>query len=122
MMNDRMKRLMKRIVKDSPRAREDYLAERQRLARKIRSMAERGEVAIVHGGIDCDGSRWDDRVAYVPALPVAVEKWLDDYNDGAEGPQWTSIWKPSEARELRSSSRDLVLEAYEDGHPHVIYY
>lgn len=100
--------------------RPDWLASRADLAARVATLAEEGEVAIVFGGMDCDCARWDDRVATVPALPVAVVQWIDRYHEGAEGPQWTRLERPSVARDLRSSSRDLALEAFEDGHPHVV--
>ena len=78
-------------------------------------------VAVVYGGMDCDCSRWDDRVAILPAVPTVVSRWVDRYHDGAEGPQWTRISRPSRAPK-KSTSRDLALEAFEDGHPHVVRY
>ena len=99
----------------------DRLSRREKLAFKIEENAQEEMVAIVYGGRDCDMSQWDNRVSYVPATVTHVEKWVDDYMEGAEGPQWWHIEKPSSAKELESSSRDLALEAHEDGHPHVVY-
>ena len=82
---------------------------------------EGGKVAIVYGGMDCDCSRWDDEVAIVSANLVTYFAWSDSYDDGAEGPQWHRVCKPSEAPQ-KSSHRDLALEAFEDGHPHHVYY
>ena len=99
----------------------DPLAARARLSAEIASLAQDGRVAIVYGGIDCDCSRWDNRVSLVPATHWAVARWVDSYMEGAEGPQWWHLSRPSAAPRW-SSSRDLALEAFEDGHPHIVYY
>jgi hypothetical protein len=100
---------------------EDYLAKRAEFAARIHQFAEDGFVAVVYGGMDCDCARWDDRVVILPAIPTVVVHWIDQYNEGAEGPQWTNLERPSIANELTPSSRDLALEAFEDGHPHSIH-
>lgn len=99
---------------------DDHIANHARFVERVRACVEDGMVAVVYGGMDCDCSRWDDRVVLLPAVPVVVDKWICDYHDGAEGPQWTRISRPSRAPK-KSTSRDLALEAFENGHPHVVY-
>jgi hypothetical protein len=100
---------------------EDSLMEKMHVARRIAEWAENGKIAVVYGGMDCDMSRWDNRVALIPANVMAYQKWYDGYMEGAEGPQWASIARPSDVADLKSESRDLALEAFEDGHAHVVY-
>lgn len=120
-MTPRLRRKLVKMYKEIAIRHPDRLEQRAERAVRIAERQEGGEVAIVYGGVDCDGGRWDDCTAIVPATVVAVEHWLNDYYDGAEGPQWHRLSRPSSARELTRSSRDLALEAFEDGHAHVIY-
>lgn len=115
------KRRIKRRWIDATYHDKDRLAARQTLAARIRECAEDGRVAVVHGGIDCDGGRWDDVVVILPATVMDVARWDDDFFDHAEGPQWRRLRTPSDAADLQASHRDLALEAFEDGHPHAIY-
>lgn len=110
--------LLKRIVRRSPaQLKLDPLAEKARLAARIAEYAEDSMVAYVGGGIDCDGCRWDNEVTVLPATLVAVERHIQQRWDDAEGPMWGDIARVSECTELVRESRDLALEAFEDGHP-----
>jgi len=99
----------------------DKLQSKVKLKKKIDDLNWRGKVAIVYGGVDCDHSRWDNRVALIDANVTSVNKWGNDYMECAEGSQWWSIESMDYALSLKRSSRDLVMEAFEDGHPHAIY-
>lgn len=90
--------------------------------RQIVELAEGGQIAIVTSGMDCDCSAWTGSVSYVPATVAAVDEWLEDFYGNAEGPQGHYLAAPSVARRVQRTSRDLALEAYEDGHPHVVHY
>ena len=94
---------------------------RQGMIRDIAEMAEGGKVALVNSGMDCDCSRWQNRVSMVKATVADVDRWVDDFYNNAEGPQSCYIERPSVARKLQASSRDLALEAFEDGHPYSIH-
>lgn len=94
---------------------------RRKLINDVRDLAEGGKVALVNGGMDCDCSRWENSVSMVPATVRAVDEWIESFYEHAEGPQWHYVERPSVARTLRASSRDLALEAFEDGHQHVVY-
>jgi hypothetical protein len=113
--------LIRRLVRELNRNKVDFLARRADLKTKIAELQEGGKVAIVYGGIDCDGGRWDNRVSEVSAIPVAVERWYDRYEAQAEGPQWQILEKPSVAADLVEDDRDLAMEAFEDGHSHVLF-
>lgn len=119
-MNPRLRRKLIKMCKEYSATIDDRLAERAARAARIAERQEDGKIVVVHGGIDCDGGRWDDCCRTLPAIPRAVEKWIDDYYDGAEGPQWFYLSRPSDARDLEPSSRDLAMEAFENGHPHII--
>jgi hypothetical protein len=111
----------RRICRLLNRHKVDLLARRANLKKSLAELQEGGEVAIVYGGIDCDGGRWDNRVTKVSAIPVAGERWHDRYEAQAEGPQWQRLEKPSAAADLIEDDRDLALEAFEDGHSHVLF-
>lgn len=100
--------------------RPDELQARLMLKAKVALCAEDGKVALVNWGMDCDCSRWDDRVSLVPANVMSVLKWEKDFYEWAEGPQGYRVTRPSMAPK-KSSSRDLAMEAFEDGHAHVVY-
>lgn len=96
----------------------DPLAARAKLAEHIHACTENGKVAIVSDGMDCDCVRSCHSSLRV-AAPFAIEREVNEIHESAEGPVSVCIVKPSEAPE--NWSRDLALEAFEDGHPHVVY-
>jgi len=100
---------------------EDHFKEKKEIVEAIHESTENGKVAVVYGGRDCDMSQWDNRVTLLPATFAHVNRWADDYMEGAEGPQWWHVEKPSSVEDLEASSRDLALEAHEDGHPHIVH-
>ena len=78
-----------------------------------------GKVAVNVDQMDCDCSRWtESRV--MDAVPLlAVEQRVNDIYADAEGPVY-GLWfsKPEEKAEY--VSRDLAMEAFEDGHAHSV--
>lgn len=94
---------------------------RQQFLQAIARCAEVGKVAVVWSGRDCDGSRYANSVAIVDADKKAVEAHIEHTYEWADGPRAYYIERPSVARRLMYSSRDLALEAFEDGHSHFIY-
>ena len=86
----------------------------------IRENAVNGMVAIAQWGRDCDMA--EGTSAYL--IPANIRAYLDHEQgmyENAEGPcsQW--VLSPQEYAEFTPSFRDRALEAFEDGHPHVIY-
>jgi hypothetical protein len=80
-----------------------------------------GWVAVVWSGRDCDNVAYSGQVRYVRADITSVMEEIDREYSNAEGPTNYIITKPSEAAGITYSSRDLALEAFEDGRSHVIY-
>lgn len=94
-MNKRKLRKLARSIARISEPRTDRLAERATAADAVRRHAENGLVAIVHGGIDCDGARFDGRVRIVRAVPSIVEREVDEIYEHAEGPTWAYVMRPS---------------------------
>jgi len=101
---------------------------RVRENRIIRSaVAADQPVAAVWCGRDCDGVQYRNSIHWIenPGNFAEFRKLIDHHIDHtfewADGPAAYSIVDEAEAAKLEYHSRDLVTEAYEDGHPHVIY-
>jgi len=99
----------------------DYLAERAKLAQRVRDAAEDGMVVLVRNGTDCDGVRYSGVTRPVKAVPYLVHREIEKDYEYADGPMSIGVVSPSAAREIEYESRDMVMEAFEDGHPHVLY-
>ena len=119
-MRNELKRKLKKMYRGFTRQNPDRLESRQRLHSAINTYAENNQIAVVYGGIDCDGGMWNNCTTIIPANVMSVVQWEQDYYDNAEGQQWHDLAKPSEVQALESSSRDLALEAHEGGHPHLL--
>ena len=79
------------------------------------------EPAVVWSGVDADCVSWGNRVDIVSSSYVQIEKMLNDVYEGSEGSIDFYYEKPSIAKKLTETSRDLAMEAFEEGHPHVVY-
>jgi hypothetical protein len=112
--------LIRRLCKELYHNKVDFLAQRIERKKQLAELQEGGVVAIVYGCIDCDSGRWDNRVSLVPATITAVEQWAERYHAQVEGPQWQRLERPSVAADLVEDDRDLALEAFEDGHAHLL--
>ena len=82
---------------------------------------ENGKVALIESGMDCDCVRYSGRVHIVDATEQAVEDLFEHVAKWADGPFNLSFCKPSVAEQVQYTSRDLALEAFENGHPHSIH-
>lgn len=91
------------------------------LIQLIADKAEGGKVCAIESGRDCDGVQYAGKVHTIDATIKAWRELDDRIGNWADGPYRLSVASPSEARAIRYESRDLVMEAHEDGHPHVIY-
>jgi hypothetical protein len=100
--------------------RHDRLADRERLAARVNAYARNGQIGLIYGGMDCDCSRFE-RATVLAAVPRLVERFIDRFHESAEGPQYAYAVTPIEACAHTAWSRDLALEAFEDGHPHHIH-
>lgn len=92
--------------------------ERAQWEARFRRSQENGRVALIRSGMDCDCTQYY-RVSHID-VPTSLVAWVrneDHHQEWLDGPESTSIGKPSENPE-RYASADRALEAYEDGHPH----
>lgn len=85
----------------------------------INDRAVDGKVWVAQSGTDCDGSRYQWSAYQIPATYIAYQHELDRIHNSADGPVCLHICKADELPE--AWSRDLALEAFEDGHQHIIY-
>ena len=97
------------------------LVEKENIVSHIKSKTENGKVAVVWSGVDADCVSWGNRVDVVSSSYVQIEKMLNDTYEGSEGSIDFYYEKPSIAEKLTETSRDLAMEAFEEGHPHVVY-
>lgn len=101
----------------------DYtINERAALAQHIQKVMVDGKYGLVIDGMDCDCSRYHrEHIHEWRGAVIEHRANLDEYAD-AEGPHSLTYVRPDEINVHGNWSRDLALEAYEDGHPHVVYY
>lgn len=78
-----------------------------------------GQMYVCESGRDCDGVEYLRGRYLIAASYEAYMHELDRIGKWADGPFHLSILRPDE--QVEPYSRDLTLEAFEDGHPHVIY-
>ena len=110
---------------DNPRT-QDYFHQHINAKAQARARFEAlqvdGKVGLIRDGMDCDCSKY--RREKIIAVPVSIIAWFkaeDKHYEYLDGPESTWIVAPSEVRDGHHESRDLALEAFEDGHPHVVY-
>lgn len=113
-----LRRVLHRIGRDYIRTRrDDDLAGRARLKASIEAEAVNGMVGLIITERDCDMCQ----ATWGVVFPATVVHFLGaTRHRGEEGPVWWNIVSPEEANEQGHDMRDLALEAFEDGHPHVI--
>lgn len=97
----------------------DHLKSKQDLAFRIKELSSFGWVRICWNSQDCDGFRTSGQSEIVPAMPSYVAAFVDRLYADAEGP--LSWWLEVPQIKPVVETRDLVMEAFENGHPHVIY-
>jgi len=95
----------------------------RRLARlhwldQIKTLAEDGQIALCSWSRDCDMCEGTTRTV-MPADAKLIDERMDRDYAGAEGPM--NHWLQRVSAPYEGYFRDRALEAYEDGHPHVIY-
>lgn len=102
------------------REREDQssIAQRAKLVALVAKYERDGLVSFNTTQMDCDCAKWTSG-GVMAAVPIAVEKAVQDLYDNAEGT--CSWWLDTPKNVAEYASRDLALEAFEDGHPHVVY-
>jgi len=103
------------------RSNNNLLENKNREVLKIKENAENGRVLIVYGGRDCDGSQSEGYTKLVDAGYYSAQKFIDSLYEGADGAIWYEFAKPSEDVNIAVETRDLALEAFENGHNSTIY-
>jgi hypothetical protein len=98
------------------------IAERARLAERMPAVIEDGHYGVVVRGMDCDCTRFHWESVKTFRGIVDVWRFVELQYREAEGPLSVVFAKPSEVQDGWHESRDLALEAFEDGHPHCVFY
>lgn len=96
--------------------------ERKWLLDTLKHCDENGKVALIEGGMDCDCVAYEGHVHIVGSSVPEFEAALDEMYSWAEGSIHWEIKRPSEANQVKRTSRDLAAEAFENGHPWSIHY
>lgn len=95
--------------------------ERSAYRRTLDRCVEDGLIGVERNGRDCDCVQYHSSyVVSAPTGAVQFQRQEDEHRGWLDGTESTYWSKPSETVCLRVS-RDLALEAFEDGHPHVVY-
>jgi len=115
-----LRQAISRAIRNSDRSDTSNIARRARLVDRIQENTEDGQVALHIWQMDCDCASWE-QYKILPAIPVAVNRYIDRLYYDAEGPVRISFILPSETDEPLAPPRDHALEAFEDGHPHVVH-
>lgn len=96
--------------------------ERAKYSRIIKNKIVGGKVGLITSGMDCDCAAFE-YASVVDATSIArIVARIHEAYDNAEGPLNFRFVTPNEAKQYQGYSRDLALEAFEEGHPHVVYY
>lgn len=94
------------------------IGRRSRMKSHLDSVRHNGKVALNVDQMDCDCARWTSG-RIIDAHPLNVEREIDEVLQNAEGPVYMiEVVAPVDIAGY--VSRDLALEAYEDGHPHSV--
>lgn len=100
----------------------------QRINRRaeVDAMLERfasddGWVYFEVSGMDCDGVQYSGGRDQCRANRQAYEEMMEGVYDGADGPVYVQPITEEQAQVVEYRTRDLGMEAFEDGHPHVLY-
>lgn len=97
------------------------LRSRQRLKATLeQNKTQKGTVFVHNYGHDCDGTTYSTLLE-LPAEIHGFDAAVEEIDLDAEGPCHFEILSPSQAEAFTSApSRDLHLEAFENGRPHSI--
>lgn len=104
------------------RARFDLTAENAGWRETLDRCWRDGKIGVVVSGMDCDCSAYSRQ--YTVAMPnsvQAIKRWFYDHCDALDGPETQRFVRPDQVDKTQNWSRDLALEAFEEGHPHVVY-
>jgi hypothetical protein len=93
---------------------------------EVRAILDRsvvdGKYGVIVSGRDCDCSAYHrESVREAPRSVIEFKREWDEHCEWLDGPESQRFVRPDQIDSSVNYSRDLALEAYEDGHPHVIY-
>jgi hypothetical protein len=91
------------------------------LAYHIEKYAVNGKIGIIWDCMDCDCAQWTVGQV-VDATVMGLKHMIESAYDDAEGPISYYFCSPERAKKQKRTSRDLALEAFENGHPWSITY
>lgn len=124
MLTNRVKRLYKMAVKMNPKPAPAFihltLKHNWQMWPKIREYEHEGKVYLVESGTDCDGTQYSGHIHDCAAHPWALRALEDSIGEWADGPFHLNFIKYEEITEVHYTSRDLALEAFENGHLHYL--
>lgn len=82
-----------------------------------------GAIGIITSGMDCDCTSYHrERVRRAFSSVAECKLWDADRCEGLDGIESVYFVTPDKVDRRRNASRDLALEAFEDGHPGTVYY
>lgn len=118
MMDDKWKRVIRNIYKRKEYY--DALESKQNIRHMLDLLTLNGKIALCVTSVDCDMSKTSYcKIVKAPGV-MQHYKWVCDKYDNAEGYFSWRFERPDRVDEY-VQRRDLALEAFEDGHPHVVY-
>lgn len=95
----------------------DFYADKIEIKALIRKFEKDGQVRVSDRFQDCDHAV-STCTRLIPAVLVSVIATMDDIFNNAEGPGTAWVHSPEDTCD--PDFRDLALEAFEDGHAHLI--
>lgn len=121
-MDKATKRVIRRWFINKNRDIIDPLKEKELTAARLRAGVRKvGKVAIHESGMDCDGCSYWGGIHWIAPSVYAYERLWATTSEWADGPFNLSIIPADEPLPERGS-RDLGMEAFENGHPYSIRY
>jgi len=99
----------------------NYRVREQALLQQMIEMAHEGKVYFVESGRDCDGVQYDGYVRSCEPTLASYNEMVDELNNWADGPFFLDLVSHEVAQDVCYSSCDLSMEAFEDGHSHILY-
>jgi hypothetical protein len=97
------------------------VAENARRRRALDRATVDGRIGVVVDGMDCDCTQYHRGwVQPAWASVAAFRRWDEERMSWLDGPECMALVRPDQVDRDGNWSRDRALEAYEDGHPHVV--
>lgn len=127
-MDKRLRKIFKRAAKEGLIGNRrvhwvhSSIEQRAGYRRILDTCVEDGKIGYVRSGMDCDCTQYRrEDVRPAPAGAFVFQREEDEHQSWLDGPESTYWLRPSET-EKSYRSADRALEAYEDGHPSVVYW